>query len=409
MILLCRIHRAQNRNRVDSLPLALLFAASFVALQPAHTRGQGAAGSTFEQTGVSWLPAIPIQITAGLDAGYDDNVILRPNGEGSLFATENLVLTYNRPGERTQFYLLGIGRFTQNFDVRGQDETSGNVSLSLTHNSSTRLSFYASIYGAYQNEPNFQSNVGPENVRSPYFDTVDIFSFTYHWLLRFTTITSYTFERVKYDESSIGMFQDRAQSTLGEKFQFSLTSRTDLVGEYRFEMINYDTAPINSTTHYVLAGFNHHLTEHLVFHVRGGESFRSLENDGNMVNPDFEGSLDYVSSNHSLRWTTSYGFEAPSAENVSTRKTLRTGLTLTYDLSSRISSTAAVYYHHDENQGGTGSVGTQDSFDLTLGLRYTINKHFALHVDYNHTMQGSLGSTPGYSRNRYFGGLTYIY
>ena len=130
---------------------------------------------------------------------------------------------------------------------------------------------------------------------------------------------------------------------------------------------------------------------------------------GNMANPYFESSLGYVSSNHSLSWTTSYDFEAPTAAGATTTQTWRTGLTLTYGLTSRINSTAGVYYHHDENTGGTGPIGTQDSFDLTLGLRYTINKHFTLHLDYNHTTLGSLGSTPGYSRNSYFGGLTYTY
>jgi len=119
----------------------------------------------------------------------------------------------------------------------------------------------------------------------------------------------------------------------------------------------------------------------------------------------FESAVDYVSSNHSLSWTSSYGFESPTTAGVTTTKTWRTGLTLTYVLTSRISSTTGVYYHHDENEGA----GSQDSFDLTLGLRYTINKHFAFHVDYNHTTLGSLGSTPGYSRNSYFGGLTYTY
>ena len=410
MILPCRIHRA--RNRVDSLPLAFLFAASFLALQPGHAGGQSTAGSTFEQAGVGWLPAIPIQITAGVDMGYDDNATIRPSGEGSLFARENVVLTYDRPGERTQFYLVGVGRFSQFFDVAGQDDTSGNVTLSLTHNFSTRLSFYASVYGAYQTEPNFKTDIGPENVRAAHFDTSDLFSVTYHWLLRLTTVTSYTIQRVKYDESSIGNFQNRVDSTLGEQLQFSLTSRTNLVGEYRFEMINYDTAQTDSLTHYVLAGVDHHLTEHLVFHVRGGESFRSLENAGDIVNPDFESSLAYASSNHSLSWTTSYGFEAPNAVDVSVRKTFRTGLTLTYGLSSRISSTAAVYYHHDENEGSISSgaaVGSQDSLDLSLGLRYTIYKRFALHVDYDHSTVGSLGSTPGYSRNRYSAGLSFTY
>jgi hypothetical protein len=416
MILPCRIH--QPRSHLRSFPLALLFAAFSLVLQPGRTWSQNAAGSTFEQAGVGWLPAIPIRITAGVDTGYDDNVTLQPSGEGSIFTRENVVLTYARPGERTQFFVVGVGRFSQYFDVSGQNETAGNVTLSLTHDFSSRLSFYASVYGTYQNEPNFTSNVGPQNVRTPYFDTVDIFALTYHWLLRFSTVTSYTFERVHYFSSSNGnsqngvqntLAQNRIQNTFSEEFKFNLTSRTVLVGEYRFETINYDTAPTDSTTNFVLAGINHNLTEHLMVHVRGGESFRSLENEGNMASPYFEGTLAYVRSNHSLNWTTSYGYESPTATGATTTKTWRTGLNLTYDLTWRLSSTTGVYYHHDENTGGTGSTGTQDSFDLTLGLRYTINKHFTLHLDYNHTTLGSLGSTQGYSQNRYFGGLTYTY
>jgi Putative beta-barrel porin 2 len=417
MILPCRIHRTRNRNRVDRLPFALLLAACLLA-PVSKVVSQEALSSASEAAGLGWLPAVPVQINAVLDGGYDDNPTLSPSGQGSIFTRENVVLTYARPGERTQFFVVGVGRFSQFFDVSGQDETSGNVTLSLTHNFSSRLSFYASVYGTYQNEPNFQSNVGPQNVRTPFFDTVDIFSLTYHWFLRFSTVTSYTFERVQYFSSSNGnsqngfqntSAQNRVQNTFGEKFQFNLTSRTVLVGEYRFEAIDYDTAPLNSTTHYILAGVNHNLTEHLMVHVRGGESFRSLENEGNTASPYFEGTLGYVRSNHSLNWTASYGYESPTATGATTTKTWRTGLNLTYDLTSRLSSTTGVYYHHDENQGGTGSTGAQNSFDLSVGLRYTINKHFSLNANYEHSSVSSLGSTPGYSRNRYYAGLTYNY
>src|SRR4029077_15778150 len=158
--------------------------------------GQEAVSSTSEAAGIGWLPAVPIRITAGVDTGYDDNVTLQQSGEGSIFTRENVVLTYARPGERTQFFVVGVGRFSQYFDVSGQNETAGNVTLSLTHDFSSRLSFYASLYGTYQNQPNFQSNVGPENVVSPFFDTVDIFALTYHWSSRPSLVTSYTFERV---------------------------------------------------------------------------------------------------------------------------------------------------------------------------------------------------------------------
>jgi len=404
MILPCRIH--QSPKRVGSLALALFFAASFIT--PFQATGQETSASSFEAAGIGWLPTIPIQITAGVDMGYDDNATLTPSGEGSLFVGENVTLSYNRSTEPTQFYLLGIGRFGQYFDV-SRNDVDGNVTMSLTHNFSTRLSFYTSVFAAYQSQPNFQSNVGPENVVSDHFYTNDIFSLTYHWFPRFSLITSYTFYRVQYAQASIGNFQDRVENTFSEKFQFSLTRRTNLIGEYRFETITYDTAPTDSTTHFMLAGIDHNLTEHLIVHARAGESFRSLENEGSTASPYLESVVDYVSSNHSLSWTSSYGFESPTAAGATTTKTWRTGLTLTYDLTSRLTSTTGVYYHHDENTGGTDSTGTQDSFDLIFGLRYLINKHFSLGLNYNHTTLGSLGSTPGYSENRYFGGATYTY
>jgi Putative beta-barrel porin 2 len=404
MILPCRTH--QPVKCVDSLALALLFAASVMI--PLQGIAQEAPASPFEEAGIGWFPAIPIQITAGLDMGYDDNATLTPNAEGSLFLGENVTLTYNRPTGPTQLYVLGIGSFDQYFDV-SRNDVDGNVTMSLTHNFSTRLSFYASVFAAYQSQPNFQSNVGPENVVSDHFYTTDIFSLTYHWFPRFSLITSYTFNRVHYAQASIGNSQNLVDNTFGEKFEFSLTRRSQLVGEYRFKTITYDTAPTDSTTHLILAGINHNLTEHLIVHARAGESFRSLENDGTTASPYLESVVEYVSSNHTLSWTSSYGFENPTAAGVTTTKTWRTGLRLTYDLTSRLSSTAGVYYHHDENTGGTGSTGSQDSFDLNLALRYFINKHFTLNLDYSHTTLGSMGSTPGYSQNRWSGGVTYTY
>jgi Putative beta-barrel porin 2 len=411
MILPCRIHRARNRNRIDSLPLALvLVTCLFAPVREAIS--QDAVAGASEAAGIGWLPAVPIQIIAGLETGYDDNVTTSANGQGSPFARENIVLTYARPGQRTQVSLIGVGRFEQFFDL-GTDDKNGNITLSITHNSSTRLSFYSNVYAAYETEPDFKSDVGPENVRAQHFNTIDIFAVTYQWLPRFSTVTSYTFKRVKYADASIGAEQDRMDNTFGETLQFSLTRRTNLVGDYRYEIINYDTTPNDSTTNYLLGGVDHHLTEHLVVHAAGGPSFRSLEDDGDSVSPYFEGSLGYMSSNHSLNWTTSYGFEAPTAGGVTTTKTFRTGLVLTYNLTSRLSSTTTVYYHHDENQGsassGTSSAGSQDSLDLLLNFNYTINKRLALNVNYKHTSQSSLGSTPGYSRNSYSAGLSYAY
>ncbi len=411
MISPCRTH--QPRRFVDSLPLAFLIAA-FLLVPRNEAIGQAGGGGG---------RSVPLDITFGLDFGYDDHVLgsntssttSSSSGQSSFLVRENLVLNYNRPMERTDLRLVAVGRFDQFVDV-GTDDKDLTLSALLTHNFSRRLSFRADVYAAYQTEPDFQSNVGPENVRAPHFDTRDSLSLTYKWLPRFNTVTSFSFDRVLYTQSSssAATSSNRAQQTLSEQLRYSLTSRTKLTGEYRFETINYDNNPTNnSIIHSALAGVDHHLTEHLRFNVSAGESFLSLESGGTSASPYLESLLDYTASNHSLNWITSYGFQAPTTQNTSTRKTLRTGVNLTYNLSSRLRSTAGVNYHNDQNGGtnspGTSSAGTQNSLELSLGLRYTINRRFSLHLDFQHTMQSAQQSSPGYSRNRYFLGVNYTY
>ena len=428
MILPCRIHRI--RSHIDSLPFALLFAA-FLLISHNEAMGQyGGGGSTSQGAGAGGGGGgyVPLEITTGVDFGYDDHVIgsnpaANSSSPSSFFAKENLVLTYDRPGEQTEVRLVAVGRFTQFFDV-GTDDKDVSVTASLTHNFTTRLSFRADIYGAYQTEPNFQSNVGPTNVRAPHFETNDIFSLTYHWLPRLSSVTSYTFERIKYESSSVStsavaVGQDRFQNTLAESLQFSLTRRTSLTGEYRFEVINYDTATSrDATIHFALAGVDHHLTEYLAINLLAGPSFRFFKNDGDTINPYAEVKVAYKASNHSLTGITTYGVEQPSQTLAAGATTLRTGLILTYDLTSRIKATAAMYYHNEKNQNGGAvntvntvntSTGSQDALNFNLGLKYIINKHFTLHADYEYTNQASSGGTSGFSRNRYSAGVTYKY
>ncbi len=325
-----------------------------------------------------------VQVTAEADAGYDDNVNTGASGGGSPFANGNIVVTYNRPIGRTQIDLIGVAGYTPYSDSgNGPNQSVDlNLTLGVTHYVSSRLFFYASVYAAYQTEPNFQNNVGPLNVRNDHFNTEDIFSMTYHWVLRLATITSYTYNRVKYDDPSIGAFEDRTENTFSETLQFSLTSRTNLIGEYRFEMSDYDTAPLNSTTHYLLAGIDHNLTEHFKLHLLGGETFRSFDTGMDTADPHFEGSINYTSGSYSLGWTSSYAVEAPNTPGVSLSTTFRTGLNATYNLSPRLSSTAGVYYSDTQNEvpisSGAGSIGSEEAIDFSLGLRYTINRHFDL-------------------------------
>jgi outer membrane protein W len=417
MILPCRIRG--YRNHVPPLRFALFFAACFLA-PIGEAVAQGADGSAPEQTGVSWFPAVPLHITAGVDLGYDDHVLgsnatTGASGQGSFSVRENLVLTYDRSSQGTDVHLTGVGSFTQ-FVSAGTNDKDVSLTLGFTHNFSTRLSFRADLYVAYQTEPDFQSNVGPENVRAPHFFTDAIFSVTYRWLPRVSTSTSYTFRPVKYEQTTptttaIGIAQDRVEHTFAEGLHFSVTGRTSLVVEYRYQIVDYDTAPRDSTTHFALVGFNHRFTEQLQINVLGGSSFRSFKDDGSSIDPYAEVGINYQGGNHSLSWLTTYGVNQPTQTLAMGTTTFRTGLNARYKLTSRLNARAAVYYYNSDNQGssGTTSAGSQDGLEFTLGLNYTINKRWTVNADYAYSAQFSSGATGGYSRNHYFAGVTYHY
>ena len=358
-----------------------------------------------------------------MDLGYDyhvlgSNATTGGSGRGSFSVRENLVLTYDRFAEPTEVHLIGVGRFTQ-FPEVGSDDKDLTLTLGLTHNFSTRLSFRADVFAAYQTEPNFQSNIGPENVRAPHFDTHNIFSLSYHWLPRLSSITSFTLERIDYLQTTEQTTattttlrqQDRFQYTLGEGLQFSLTTRTNLVLQYRYLIVDYDSAPRDSTTHFALVGFDHHLTEQLGINVLGGASFRSFKDDGSSIDPYGEVGIRYQGGNYSLSWLTTYGVNQSTQTLAMGTTTFRTGLNATYHLTSRLNARAAVYYHHSDNQGssGTTSAGSHEALQFTLGLNYTINNRWAVHADYTYSAQPSSGATGGYSRNHYFAGVTYHY
>ena len=366
---------------------------------------------------------VPLGITAGVNLGFDNNVLgsnanTGGNGRGSLSVAENLVLTYDRPtvpGEPTDVHLIGVAHFTQYPNV-GSDDQDLSLTLGLTHNFSTRLSLFADVYVAYQTEPNFQSNVGPTNVRANHLQTSNIFSLSYHWLPRLASITSFTLERIQYAQTTttttaIGLAQNRFQYTLAEGLQFSLTTRTNLNLQYRYLIVDYDSAPRDSTTHFALVGFDHSFTEQLLINVLGGASFRSFKDDGDTIDPYVAVNVNYRGSNHSLSWITTYGVEQSTEAFAMGNTTFRTGLNATYRLTSRLHARGGVYYNHSDNQGssGTAAAGTQSALQFTLGATYTINKRWAVNANSTYSAQPSSGGQRGYSRNSYFAGVTYRY
>jgi hypothetical protein len=304
----------------------------------------------------------------------------------------------------------------QNYDIN----LSGH--FVLQYKATPRLTLGSDVLVAYLTEPSFNYAVGLNTRAGNYFYTLDRFSASYLWAPRFSTLTHYTLTVINYDDNSVGNLQDRVENHFGNEFRFLLTPITALIGEYRLELVSYTQAqnPLDSTTHFVLGGFDHTFNPYLTVSVRAGAQFRSYSDGGTRNSPYVEANLNYaVGRRTTISWTNRYGLEEPNVSTASNPTVFRTGLEGKFNLTPRIITTLGLYYVHSDYPAavtplffGDFIIGevitppfTQDEFDGTIGLRYAITPLIGAQLGYHYTEVTSDMGGQHYNRNRVFGGF----
>jgi hypothetical protein len=388
---------------------------SFSANAPA-----GGDTTNSSDVGAGIFGTLPFKLTFNVRGGYDDNVTTSNQfKEGSPFTNTGVAANYDFGDSRTRLSLQVGAGFTYYYDdihVPGvsshQYDIDTSLKLAVTHKASARLTLSMDAYVAYLSEPDFTIAQGINSRAGNYFFTQDKFTANYLWSPRFATATSYTLGALHYDDDIVGSFENRWENTFGNEFRFLLAPTTTLVAEYRFELVTYQNASLNSQTHFALAGFDHSFDPRLTVSVRGGAEFRDYESDGNTTGPYFEGTLNYsVAKQTTVSWTNRYGIEEPDALLSQGRNTFRTGISAKHDFTPKISATLGVYYEHDDYQPFTQSGFTIPGFteqdaDVAFSVRYSITRYFALEAGYNYTDVWSDIASREYTRNRYWGGLS---
>ncbi|MGI8890638.1 MAG: outer membrane beta-barrel protein [Chthoniobacterales bacterium] len=356
----------------------------------------------------------PFRVSVSVREGYDDNVYTTSRDKvDSFYSSGNVVFDYKFGNARTEISLQAFGGLTYYYNQpfgRGYDINSG-LSITLSHKATPRLGLAANVYLAYQSEPNFETAFGINRRNGNYFYTSDRFSLSYQFTPRFSTTTSYTLGVLNYEDSSVGIFEDRFEHTFGNEFRYLVVPTTSLVGEYRFQITDYVSAPRNSTTHFFLAGFDHSFSPRFDLSVRGGVEFREFEQFGKRTSPYGEATVNYaLGKRTSLTWTNRYGLDEPDIAGTTSRSSFRTGLRGNYAFSPRFSTTVGAYYQHDKNEEfATGfsfmPAFSEDLLDLSLGVRYEFTRIFAGLAGYNRTEVLSDITLREYQRNRYYLGL----
>lgn len=365
--------------------------------------------------GVGVFSRTPVQIYATISGGYDDNVnTLQNNKQASAFTSGNVILDYTFGDPRLQLILNGGAGGTYYYEhVSGQNyDIDLKGALGITYKSSPRLTLGSTILVEYLTEPSFDAPGGLNSRNGNYLYTTDKVFVDYAWSGRFSTKTSYTFEAYNYDNSTVGVFSNRVSNTFGNEFHFQLVPTTSLVAEYRYGIVSYENASLDSTTHFALGGIDHTFNPRLSTSLRGGAEFRSYDNDGDRTGPYFEGSVTYALGRRtSVTWDNHYGLEEPDVAGSQSRTTFRTGLQTKFNLTSRISSNIDLYYVHDDYHSSTSGTimtapFTENTFDGNLSVHYAITPLIGVQAGYHYTDVSSDVVFREYSRNRVFAGVS---
>src|SRR2546421_3115711 len=366
-------------------------------------------------SGVGVFSPTPVKIYATISGGYDDNVnTLQNNKQGSAFTSGNMILDYTFGDPRLQIILNGGAGGTYYYEqVSGQNyDIDLKGALAITYKSSPRLTLGSTLLAEYLTEPSFDAPGGLNSRNGNYLYTTDKLFVGYDWSRRFSTKTSYTFEAYNYDNSTVAVLSNRVSNTFGNEFHFQLVPTTSLVAEYRYDIVSYEDATLDSTTHFALGGIDHTFNPRLSASLRGGAEFRTYDQDGDRTAPYFEGVVTYAHGKRtSVAWNTHYGLEEPEVAGSQSRTTFRTGLQTKFNLTSRISSTIDLYYVHDDYHASTsGPIITQpfseNTFDGNLSVRYAISPLIGVQGGYHYTDINSDSALREYSRNRVFAGVS---
>lgn len=374
--------------------------------------------SAKQSFGIGKFSSLPFHVSASVRGGYDDNVNTASfNPQGSTFINLNLAATYAFGSARTAVNLQTNGGITQYFDEPGgtQYDFNPNITFSITHKATPRLTLALTTYAALQNQPDFVNNAGLNRRSGSFFYTSNKFSAAYRWKPRFSTVTSYTLATIWYDDSAAGSFENRFEQTFGNEFRFLVWPTTTVVGDLRYGIITYDTAPRDSISYFLLGGFDHNFSPRFNISTRAGVEIRTYENFEDRMDPYFEGTLSYSLGPHmTLSWNNRYSIEEPDVLGSPGRTTFRSGLTGSYKITARITATLAAYYQHDANDGTISFFFisppfAEDSITLSLAARYAINHTWGAELGYDFTDVESDIPFRGYNRSRFYGGVNFTF
>ncbi len=354
--------------------------------------------------------SLPLQYTAGLALGYDDNVFPTSAGlessssyiKGTLAA--NMVV---REDAQTSWDFNALIGATNYFDDSVTNDTTYNARLAVNvnHRIDERLRFVSRNFFNYGLDlGNFYGAITSRDVNEYTYLSTDN-AIGYRWTERLATYTGVGFSMINYTEGG----RDVDMFSLYNQFRYSLDQTTTLTSSIRYGRSDYEVG--DSTDRLTTSvGFERRLSDVSSFVAEVGAQFA-------------DSSSAYGSASYNYQVNTQLrarAFARYSQEDTDTvfvggryedKTALRIGAAADYVLSPRVTLTlGGNYTMSDYAEGGALADGDWDLFSIYAGVSYKINDAFSVSASINHdTSDSDVIPNRDYDRNRYELGVNFAF
>ena len=383
--------------------------------------------------------------------GYDDNPLAQPdevtvvnaqgrrvtvneNSHGSAFFNADLGASYLIATTRFTLTVNGDVGVTYYFDREGRSyDVNGGLTLASTYKISPRLFLEVTSYNAYVSDGDYgatnltgfngvlaQAGRTSADINGDYFYTTDGFGLTYILSPRISLVTGGSLTAFAFEDKPYTTDEDRIEYYFSEQVRYQLLPQFTLTGTYRFGYIDYFSVNNDSYTHFILGGFDYAFNSRLRATLNAGAEFRTYDSvPGDETSPYAEATVSYaVSRKTTASFNARYGIEEGDLSTDATKAdTVRLGINVDQQITPRISVYGGFYFTHSyyDTPRRTDAAlvlvapnnFNEETYDVSVGARYAINRNFAVEIGYTHTTVVSQIDEREYDRNRYFGGVRF--
>jgi len=351
----------------------------------------------------------PLTFRLGASAYHDSNIFGGATGEiSSMVYNFSGAISYNGSVDDQTFASASYEVSNDHvLDRPGrQDLTSHNLSARLAHAfSATNNIDLSAMYNIAKNPQSLLAGIPlntDQSLKRLEFDG----KYTAAAGQKTGVIAKYRYIDFRYDNANLAADLDHNENLLGFELSYALLPQTKLVGEYRYQVINYDTSGSlkDKTSHFLMGGFDYNPSQELMVSARAGAEDRSRDSAPDTTSPYFELSSRYTYAEGSfLAAGYMYTLEEPSdVVRFTDTKVNRFFANVQHRLSGAFTASGSFTYEPSELQGrGVQPDLEEKTTRVGLSLSWLPNKNWTVAGTYDHDNVNSDDPNRGQTRDRF--------